>query len=107
MSNELYAVLTTALGVRAVVDKEREIYYLGNVKVHVDDVRGLGSFLEIEALDATGQRSEKELEAQCRALMTEFGVSERDLVAASYGDMAERRYPDDQRRGGAGAAEAA
>ena len=41
-------VLEKAYGVKAVVDKKREIYFIDNVKFHIDDVQGLGSFVEIE-----------------------------------------------------------
>ncbi len=33
---KLKAALTAALGVKTVVDKTREIYYIGNVKFHLD-----------------------------------------------------------------------
>src|SRR5512140_1691948 len=46
---ELRAVLSSALGVLVTVDKQREIYYVGNVKIHIDEVQGLGRFVEIEA----------------------------------------------------------
>ena len=40
----LKEILTKALGVMAVVDKQTEIYYVANVKFHIDTVQGLGSF---------------------------------------------------------------
>lgn len=50
----LKEILTAALGILVVVDKEREIYFIGNVKFHIDHVKGLGSFVEIEAIDKEG-----------------------------------------------------
>ena len=41
----LKAALTAALGVRAVVEKTREIFLLDNVKFHIDTVAKLGSFV--------------------------------------------------------------
>ena len=83
----LKAVLSRALGVLVVVDKHREIHFVDNVKIHLDEVDGLGTFLEIEAIDADGSRSEAELQAQCEAFMADFGVKEGDLLDVSYSDM--------------------
>src|SRR5579859_1997970 len=45
---DLKAVLLNALPVLAIVDKRREIYFVDNVKFHLDRVVSLGTFLEIE-----------------------------------------------------------
>jgi len=103
----LKAVLTSALGTLVTVDKRREIYFvdvgdvevpndpsastrvrdLQNVKVHLDTVEGLGSFVEIEAIDRDGTLGPALLEAQCRVLMAKLGVDAATLVAASYSDL--------------------
>lgn len=83
----LKAVLERAMGVLVVVDKQREIHFVDNVKIHLDRVEGLGSFLEIEAIDADGTRTESELLTQCEAFMEAFGVSAHDLVERSYSDL--------------------
>ncbi len=83
----LHNVLTASLDVDVVVEKHRHIYFLDNVKVHVDFVPSLGHFVEIEAIDEEGSFSEAHLRGQCRALMTALGVEERDLVAESYSDL--------------------
>ena len=33
------------------MDKKREIYFIHNVKFHIDNVKNLGTFIEIEAID--------------------------------------------------------
>jgi predicted adenylyl cyclase CyaB len=83
----LKRLLTEALGILAVVDKSREIYFFDNVKIHLDTVRGLGTFLEIEAIDEDGAIGREKLTAQCRHYMDLFGVREQDLLATSYSDM--------------------
>jgi len=45
----LKEVLERSCGIKMIVRKKREIYYIGNVKFHIDEVPGLGSFAEIEA----------------------------------------------------------
>lgn len=91
--NPLRAMLSQANGVLAVVDKRREIYFIDNVKFHLDRVEGLGSFVEIEAIDEDGTLGEVHLRRQCAAFMELFGLSEGDLVEASYSDLLLRRAP--------------
>ncbi len=81
----LKEVLTGALGVAVIVDKRREIYFLENVKFHLDQVHGLGSFVEIEAIGADENRDE--LLRQCQAYVELFEISPQDLVEASYSDL--------------------
>ncbi len=80
-------LLRRALEVATVVDKEREIYFLDNVKVHLDTVAGLGTFVEFEAIDLDGTRRVEELRAQVTELMDACGVRDDDLLALSYSDM--------------------
>ncbi len=49
--SEIKSILAKALGVFFVVDKSREIYFIENVKFHLDVVKELGTFMEIEAID--------------------------------------------------------
>ena len=87
---DLKEVLTASLGVKVVVAKRREIWFDGNVKIHLDDVDGLGLFLEIEAIDSDGSRDEAELTMQCRHFMDLFEISEQDLIEISYSDLLDR-----------------
>jgi adenylate cyclase, class 2 len=83
----LRALLTAALGVRRVIDKRREIYFLGNVKFHIDNVRKLGTFVEIEAQDAGRRYGTRELRAQCLEWAKTLGIADEDLVSGSYAEM--------------------
>ncbi len=44
----LKEILTKALGILAIIDKQREIYLIDNVKFHIDTVRELGTFIDTE-----------------------------------------------------------
>jgi len=79
--------LTKANGIKAVVKKKREIYYINNVKFHIDEVEGLGSFVEIEAGNILKDLSKDELQHQCEFYMQQFGISNEDLIEVSYSDM--------------------
>ncbi len=78
--------LATTLGVLAVIEKHREIYLWHNVRIHLDDVVGLGAFLEFEAvLDPTIDTAAGH--AQVAELTKRFGVEPADLLPGSYGEM--------------------
>lgn len=82
------AVLTKALGVKVVVDKYRKIFYIDNVKFHLDEVPGLGSFVEIEAGNlADPSKTVEDLQMQCRYYVQAFGIADADLIHHSYSDM--------------------
>jgi adenylate cyclase class 2 len=83
----LKEVLTQCLGVKIVIEKQREIYFIGNIKFHIDNVAGLGSFTEIEASNMYAQISKDGLQEQCNFYLKEFGIKDEDLIAVSYSDM--------------------
>ena len=82
----LKEILVAALGVLVAVKKQREIYYLDNVKIHIDQVERLGGFVEIEAAGDENADHDALLH-QCRELMEAFGIREEELVAESYSDL--------------------
>lgn len=83
----LRQILDRALGSWVVVEKRRKIFYLDNVKFHIDSVEGLGAFVEIEACDQSGSKSEAELREQCDYYQALFGIKAEALIAKSYSDM--------------------
>lgn len=84
---EMKALLTNALGIKVVVDKKREIYFIENVKFHIDEVQGLGSFVEIEAIDEAGNIGESRLREQCEYYVELLGISDDNMIAVSYSDL--------------------
>jgi predicted adenylyl cyclase CyaB len=83
--NPLRAILARSLGTLAVVDKRREIYFVKNVKIHLDRVRQLGKFLEVEAISRKGDV--KKIRSQARQFQELFGITAKDIVAESYSDL--------------------
>lgn len=83
----LKEVLSKSLGILVVVDKQREIYFIGNVKFHIDNVKGLGSFVEIEAIDKDGSLGKDKLLQQCTRYIDLFHIEDRDLISVSYSDL--------------------
>jgi predicted adenylyl cyclase CyaB len=83
----LSRLLAHALGVRCEVRKRREIYLHGRVKIHVDQVDGLGEFVEIEVIEHSSTPDESEMKTECAMWMKKLGIRREDLVASSYSDM--------------------
>lgn len=86
-TDTLKAILAEALSVKCVVDKKREIFFHDNVKFHVDEVEGLGSFVEIEVIERSDEVDEGAMLDVCRQWMASFDIDRDDLIAGSYSDM--------------------
>jgi predicted adenylyl cyclase CyaB len=84
----LKRVLELAYGIRGVVRKTRYLYIVGQTRVHLDDVEGLGHFMELEVVmqeaqsDAVGQKI-------AEGLMSSLGVDKGDLLEGAYMDLIE------------------
>lgn len=81
------SILTKAIGVRIVIQKNREIFYIENVKFHLDSLEGLGNFVEIEATNKNTTLDVERLREQCSFYMDKFGINQEDLIPVSYSDM--------------------
>ena len=78
-------ILEETLGILVVVDKLRDIHFIDNVKFHIDQVEGLGSFIEIEAIGEEGE--EFGLTRQCNHYMDALNIGEEQLISISYSDL--------------------
>jgi len=85
--SSLKKILLNALGLLVVIDKKREIYFIDNVKFHIDIVKDLGTFIEIEAIDDDGSIGKDRLLEQCNFYLDLFKIPEEDLVSTSYSDL--------------------
>lgn len=85
--SSLKEILTKSLGILVTVDKKREIYFIDNVKFHIDTVEGLGTFIEIEAIDNEGTVGKDKLLEQCQSFLDLFNISQEDLIPVSYSDL--------------------
>ncbi len=85
--SSLKEILTKAVGILVVVDKKREIYFIDNVKFHIDIVEDLGTFVEIEAIDNDGTIGKDKLLEQCQFFLDLFKISQEDLISVSYSDL--------------------
>ena len=81
--------LSLALGVRGVVRKTRYLYMVGQTRIHLDVVEGLGYFIELEVVMNEGQ-DVAEGQVIAEDLMRRLGVREEALLDGAYMDMIER-----------------
>ena len=82
----LRAVLADAYGTGTVVTKTRLLYLVGQTRIHLDEVIGLGSFLELEVVLTDG-RSCEEGHRIAREIMGALEVRVEDLVVGAYADL--------------------
>ena len=83
----LKKILLKLHGIKVVVDKIRKIYFVDNVKFHFDRVEGLGTFIEVEAIDDNGSIGIEKLKNQCSYYIDFFEIKEEDFMKKSYSDM--------------------
>lgn len=82
----LKAALTTTLGVWGEVRKRREVSLVDNVRIHVDQVDGLGDYLEFEAV-LTSAAEEAQADRQLQRMAQAFRLAPSDLEPRSYSDL--------------------
>ena len=78
--DQLRRALAMALGIAGTVKKRRHLYLCGPTRIHLDEVEGLGTFLELEVVLRPDQ-SASEGEQVAHKLMGRLGVKPVDLIA--------------------------
>jgi len=99
----LCEALDAALGTLVVVDKERRLLLWEGVRIHLDRVAGLGSFLELEGVAPAGSDLEPE-RARVAELSDALGLDASRILSDSYSDrlLAADAGPDRPPAGGEG-----
>jgi homotetrameric cytidine deaminase len=83
----LQEALGAALGETVVVVKRRRLWMWENVRIHLDDVLGLGTFIELEAMVGRGLNTEEEAAEKVARLRSELAIADDALIAAGYADL--------------------
>lgn len=73
-------------GIQVVVDKTREVFLYHNVRIHLDQVQGLGTFLEFESV-LSDEINDTAGHAQVEWLCGQFGITPEHVVPQSYSDL--------------------
>ncbi|XP_003745260.1 uncharacterized protein LOC100906366 [Galendromus occidentalis] len=85
-SSQLKELLVRANGLRGVVNKTRHLYIVGQTRVHIDQVEGLGDFMELEVMMKDGQPV-AEGTAIAQEFMEKLKVAPDSLIEGSYIDF--------------------
>jgi homotetrameric cytidine deaminase len=92
----LQDALDAAYGTLVTVTKRRRLLFWEGVRIHLDEVEGLGSFLELEAVAEPGSDLSPEHD-KVERLRAELGIEDEDLVATSYSDLLMAKPSPDSR----------
>lgn len=82
-------LLEHLLGATGTVEKTRRLLLTGRTRIHLDDVRDLGSFMELEVVLTAGE-SQQDGQQEAQAIMAALGIDPKDLVQGAYLDLQER-----------------
>lgn len=82
----LKALMAAALGLGPVVKKRRRLLLAGRTRIHFDEVRGLGRFIELEVVLRAGEKTESG-RAEAARLMAALGIAEQDLLSGAYAEL--------------------
>jgi homotetrameric cytidine deaminase len=81
----LKEALDAAYGTKVVVAKRRRLLLWENVRIHLDEVKGLGSYMELEGL--VDGDDDGPARARVERLREELEIDAANLVAGSYSDL--------------------
>ena len=82
----LREILSLALGMFGRVRKRRLLFLTGSTRIHLDEVEGLGHFMELEVILTDGQ-SVEDGEAIARKVMKQLAIAGEDLLVGAYIDL--------------------
>lgn len=81
----LEQMLRDSVGVKGVVEKTRHLFMVGQTRVHLDNVTGLGHFFELEVCLRPEQTIE-EGNGIAKELQGKFGITDEQLMSGAYMD---------------------
>jgi predicted adenylyl cyclase CyaB len=82
----LKAILAIVAKVQGIIRKHRQLYLVGQTRIHLDTVENLGQFIELEFVLRDDQAA-TEGHKIIQDLMEQLGLKEEDLIAKAYIDL--------------------
>jgi len=83
-AGELKEMLAETMGVQVVVAKKRELWMYGDTRIHIDTVKNLGNFMELESQIKHG---EKKARNEYDFLMKTLSLNGYEKINQSYSDL--------------------
>jgi len=89
--------LSQAYGQVGRVQKHRTLFLIGRTRIHLDNVKGLGHFLELEVVLNEDELAEAGIR-EAQSLMARLGIESSQLVEGAYVDLLAQRAVDSERQ---------
>jgi adenylate cyclase class 2 len=83
---EIKSIMKSTIGIRGIVKKKRELYIFENVRIHLDTVSKLGTFIEFEIV-CKSPKDLKETPRKMNYLKKVFEIKQKNLISKSYIDL--------------------
>lgn len=85
----LRELLCHAYGQAGQIQKRRLLFLVGRTRIHLDDVKGLGHFLEIEVVLREGEVADAGIR-EAQSLIGRLGIESSQLIEGAYIDLLDR-----------------
>ncbi len=82
--NDAREYLNDILETETVVEKKRQLYLFDNTRIHLDEVKGLGTFLELETLVINGK---DDAESRFSYIIQVLELNTKNEIRKSYRDL--------------------
>jgi predicted adenylyl cyclase CyaB len=76
-------------GIQVIIEKKREIYLYDNIRIHLDNVKKLGNFIEFEAVMDDKYNNKNAEIAKIKNLLAKLEIKEENLIKGSYENLIE------------------
>ena len=86
-----YKIFGEFLQIELVVNKKRLFYLYKNAKIHLDEVDGLGTFLEIEVV-ISNEDEEKNSQSLMKELVNLMNISQYEKLKYGYRELTKQNY---------------
>ncbi|MGB4775048.1 MAG: CYTH domain-containing protein [Daejeonella sp.] len=83
-SEEQKAELYRQYDVIGIIEKTRKIYFINNVKIHLDTTQHNEIFIELEAIDINDSMGSETLRTQCMEIKSKLNIPDSDLIKTGY-----------------------
>ena len=80
--------LGSTIGTRIVVEKQRDVVLVKQTRIHLDNVTGLGHFIELETV-IDGALFDENAAIEHAAIIAAIGIGDLPPVGGSYSDLLE------------------
>ena len=74
------------INIEIIVNKKRDLFIYKNTRIHLDDVKNLGTYVELETVFNTNQ-IEEELITEHNFVIKSLGLDTLEKIPNSYSDL--------------------